>query len=132
MGPIKLGPIKQQPMQTDRLTDLSYLNEASAGNRKFIKNMIETFIAQTPELVKILKETSEKQDWIEFRKIMHKFKPTLAMMGINSLKDDVTFLETNVKQGLHLEKVPEKVLNIESICQKALIELKKELSAFSE
>ena len=119
-------------MQSDKLTDLSYLKEASAGNKTFIKNMIETFINQTPDLLDLLKKTSEKKDWIEFRKTMHKFKPTLAMMGIHSLKEHVVFLETNVKQGAFLEKVPELVLTIENSCQQALAELKKELKHFSE
>jgi len=118
-------------MKTDRLTDLSYLNEASAGNKKFIKSMIETFINQTPGIIKELKETSHNKNWAEFRKIMHKFKPTLAMMGIDSLKGDVVSLETNVKQGAFLEKVPELVLNIEKVCDKALVELGNELKSLT-
>ena len=119
-------------MQPDKVTDLSYLTEASAGNKVFIKNMIEVFIHQTPELITHLKETAENKDWTEFRKTMHKFKPTLTMMGIYSLKEHVAFLETNVKLGASLEKAPELVLTIENVCQQALAELKKELQSFSE
>ena len=119
-------------MQSDKVTDLSYLTEASAGNKVFIKNMIEVFVQQTPELIALLKETSEKKDWTEFRKIAHKFKPTLTMMGINSLKEEVAFLETNVKKGTFLEKVPDLVLTIDEVCKKALTELKSELKSLSE
>jgi PAS domain S-box-containing protein len=110
-----------------KIIDLSYLHEASAGNKAFITEMISIFLEQTPGFINHLIETSKEKNWLEFRKTLHKIKPTIIMMGIHSLEGDVPKIENSVKKGVDLDLVPALVDKMETICKKAYEELKTEL-----
>jgi PAS domain S-box-containing protein len=112
----------------EKVTDLSYLNDASAGNKNFISEMIHIFLEQTPGFINHLKKTCAEKNWVEFRKTMHKIKPTIIMMGIHSLANDIPRIENSVKKETNLEEVPSLVAKMESICGLAYAELNVELA----
>lgn len=117
-----------QPVITNQKhTDLSYLINASDNNAGFIKQMIEIFLKQTPDFLLELRTFHDKQDWESFRKVMHKMKPTIKMMGINELNKDVEFIETSVKQQQNLSEVSEHLTTIDTVCKAAFKELQLEL-----
>jgi PAS domain S-box-containing protein len=113
--------------EAEKVTDLTYLNEASAGNKTFIKEMITIFLEQTPDFINHLKETSKGKNWPEFRKTMHKLKPTITMMGIHFLQGDIPKIENSIKKETDLDTIPALVDKMESICKRAYEELKAEL-----
>src|SRR5436190_21936160 len=86
--------------------DLSYLIDASGGNNQFIKEMIEIFLKQTPLYIKELKKLCKEKNWVEFRKIMHKIKPTITMMGIREGDDYVKEVDYRIKNKIEIEKIP--------------------------
>ncbi|MBO9701110.1 MAG: response regulator [Sporocytophaga sp.] len=122
-------PIKTlQPVITNQKhTDLSYLINASDNNAGFIKQMIEIFLKQTPDFLRELRDFHDKHDWENFRKVMHKMKPTIKMMGINELNKDVEFIETSVKQQQNLSEVSAHLTTIDTVCKASFQELELEL-----
>ncbi|WP_051313081.1 response regulator [Sporocytophaga myxococcoides] len=122
-------PIKTlQPVITNQKhTDLSYLINASDNNAGFIKQMIEIFLKQTPDFLQELRTFHDNQDWENFRKVMHKMKPTIKMMGINELNKDVEFIETSVKQQQNLSEVSAHLTTIDTVCKASFQELQLEL-----
>ncbi|MFL5731308.1 MAG: Hpt domain-containing protein [Cytophagaceae bacterium] len=114
-------------MENSKVTELTYLKEASANNNAFLKNMIQIFLDQTPVLISELIKKSQAEDWTEFRKIMHKVKPTFTMMGIRRLEEIVHKIDAAVKQGIERENLPSLITDMEKICQLAYAELKDEL-----
>jgi PAS domain S-box-containing protein len=111
----------------EKATNLSYLYEASAGNKKFMSEMINIFLEQTPGFINHLKDTSNEKNWLEFRKTMHKIKPTIIMMGIHELENDIPKIENSVKKEVALDKIPSLIAKMESICARAYKELELEL-----
>ncbi|GAL86435.1 signal transduction histidine kinase [Sporocytophaga myxococcoides] len=122
-------PIKTlQPVITNQKhTDLTYLINASDNNASFIKQMIEIFLKQTPDFLSELRTFHDNQDWENFRKVMHKMKPTIKMMGINELNKNVEFIETSVKQQQNLSEVSSHLSIIDTVCQSSFKELQQEL-----
>lgn len=117
-----------QPVITNQKhTDLTYLINASDNNAGFIKQMIEIFLKQTPDFLHELRTFHDKQDWESFRKVMHKMKPTIKMMGIHELNKDVEFIETSVKQQQNLSEVSAHLSNIDTVCRASFHELQLEL-----
>lgn len=109
------------------LTDLNYLKDASAGNKVFIKEMIEIFLRQTPAYLSELKKSGEEQRWEEFRKVLHKLKPTITMMGIRKGDTLVKEIEYVVKHCPEADKINAMVGELEKICNASYLELKEDL-----
>ena len=116
-------------MGSSKITDLTYLTEASAGNKLFLKEMIEIFLKQTPLLIAGLFTTSQKKDWPEFRKIMHKIKPSITMMGIHELEPDIIKIDNAVKKGIEVEQLPMLLQKFEDVCNRSYSELNSELKS---
>lgn len=117
-----------QPVSNNhKHTDLSYLINASDNNAGFIRQMIEIFLKQTPEFLQDLRTYHDKQDWESFRKIMHKMKPTIKMMGIHELNKHIEFIETSVKQHQDLSEISDHLTIIDTVCRASFKELQQEL-----
>jgi HPt (histidine-containing phosphotransfer) domain-containing protein len=76
------------------LIDLSYLQEVASDNSDFMIEMIDIFLAQTPEYVSILSDAIDKQNWDKIAEMAHKIKPTLAFMGANEAKETMASIES--------------------------------------
>jgi signal transduction histidine kinase/CheY-like chemotaxis protein len=116
-----------QPVITQKHSDLTYLINASDNNAGFIKQMIDIFLKQTPEFLQELRTYHDNQDWENFRKVMHKMKPTIKMMGINELNKNIEFIETSVKQQQNLSEVSAQLTTIDTVCKASFKELQQEL-----
>ncbi|HXA02420.1 MAG TPA: Hpt domain-containing protein [Cytophagaceae bacterium] len=114
-------------MESSRVTDLTYLKEASANNMRFLREMIEIFLKQTPGLIASLHTASRDKNWIEFRRIMHKLKPSITMMGIHELETDILKIDNAVKNGIEIELLPLLLQKFEEVCNSSYEELRNEL-----
>ncbi|MFN6945207.1 MAG: response regulator, partial [Cytophagaceae bacterium] len=110
-----------------KVTDLNYLKDASGGNNKFIREMVEVFLKQTPDALESAKKHLDDNQWDPFRKAVHKTKPTIAMMGIYSLTEDIRTIEAMAKKEDDKPKIEELLLKVKKTCESAYVELKKEL-----
>jgi HPt (histidine-containing phosphotransfer) domain-containing protein len=118
-----------EKMEPPKITDLTYLTEASANNKNFLKEMIEIFLKQTPGLIAGLQKTSKEGDWAEFKKIMHKIKPSITMMGIHELESDIIKIDIAVKKGIDVEQLPFLLQRFEDVCNRSYEELRNELKS---
>jgi hypothetical protein len=107
--------------------DLSYLKDASGGNTKFIKEMVEIFLKQTPLYIIELKKYNNDKNWEEFRKIMHKLKPTITMMGIREGDNYVKEIDYKVKNNVETDGVSSLLDKMEVLFNKTYVELNEEI-----
>ncbi|MBX9850341.1 MAG: PAS domain S-box protein [Cytophagaceae bacterium] len=108
--------------------NLDYLKDASADNKAFIEEMIAIFLKQTPAYLKDLEGLLVKQNWTDFRKVMHKLKPTVSMMGIKEGEAYVKEIESIVKGNPQTEELIKLLNNLANVCNEAFIELQEELN----
>ncbi len=87
------------------LIDLSYLKEVSNDNTEFIVEMIDIFLAQTPDYVLILNNAIAEQDWSKIAEMAHKIKPTLGFMGADSAKGAMSSIESRAKDKQDYEGI---------------------------
>ncbi|MFY0674935.1 MAG: Hpt domain-containing protein [Bacteroidia bacterium] len=88
--------------------DLSYLNEISGGDEDFIKEMIETFLEETPKDLADVKTHLANENWEELGKTAHKMKSSIKMFGYGSVKDQAFFIEQSGKKNENIDALPGK------------------------
>ena len=91
----------------DKLYDLAQLEEVSAGNPEFVDMMVGKFLQLTPALVDRIEAGLQIQDWPEVKAAAHKMKPSIDMMGIESLRTVIREIEECAKTESNLEHIPE-------------------------
>jgi HPt (histidine-containing phosphotransfer) domain-containing protein len=85
--------------RTDAVSiDLTYLQEFSGGDRIFIRDMIETFLSETPTCLNSLKDSLRNAEWSEAYKIVHRLKPNLMMLGMHAQQELAATIESAIKQ----------------------------------
>lgn len=109
------------------ITDLQYLEQVSYGDKDFIKNMINTFIHETPAHFEQLQTYFNTASWSDFKETAHKMKPTFQMVGISSkMFED---LEYDADAG-DFQAIENKIEQLRHIIDKASEELKVKLKSY--
>ena len=102
---------------------LKKIQDASLGKDSFIKNMIQILQQEIPQNLEACSNQLEKLNYQEFSAGIHKLKNGLIMLGLNSLKKDLSTLETNAREQKQLQKLPKIFGGVKAICNKAIEEL---------
>ncbi len=116
------------------LIDLSYLQEVASNNVEFMVEMIDIFLAQTPEYVAILNDAINEENWLKIAEMSHKVKPTLAFMGANEAKETMASIESRAREKEDYEGVLADFKNLKEVFVQifsGLEEKRKELLANS-
>jgi CheY-like chemotaxis protein len=111
----------------EQLYDLSMVKSVSGGDENFIKKMVDLFIETVPQNVNELNTALKNEDWEQVSKMAHKLKSTVDSMGIKSLKTDIRTVETNAKHKESLLEIPGLAIKIESVINKCIDRLRKEI-----
>lgn len=110
---------------TEKLYDLSYLQELSQGDESFIHQIIETFLVMAEQSIDQLRIAQTDNDVLAIRKIAHKIKPTLANFQANSIKtliDKLNQAEPDSIEQEELRQDVEKVIHVLTTIQSQLKE----------
>ena len=108
------------------VVDLSYLKDISDNDEEFIKDMILSFMENSPVMIQDMKKAAKEKNWGEVGNIAHRIKPSIVFMGMNSIKDVVETIESNGLKGKNVDQIPELITRLEATCCQAYEELKHE------
>lgn len=78
--------------------NLDYLIELSYGDAKFVEIIIDTFLEETPLMLENLQALVPKKNWNDVYQVIHKLKPSFAMLGLNNLHEICLSIESALKQ----------------------------------
>ena len=112
--------------RTKAVVDLSYLKDISDNDEEFIKDMILSFMENSPLMIDEIKKAAEEKKWSEVGNIAHRIKPSIVFMGMNSIKDVVETIEANGLKGKNVDQIPDLIDRLEVTCKQAYEELKNE------
>ena len=116
---------KEQLLKINQdLTDLSYLKEISGGSEELMKEMIEIFLSETPDMLHGLTESAKTEDWKTFREIAHKIKPSITYAGIVSAEKLIEKIHEDAKNQTNLDEIPGLLPEFVSVCSAAIEDLK--------
>jgi len=77
----------------EKLYNLEQIEMMSGGNDSFVDKMVNLFIELTPELMNRIKSGLIENDFEEIKSAAHKMKPSIDMMGIIKLKNEIRNIE---------------------------------------
>lgn len=120
--------VEKQPekvIYSPKAKEVSYsieeIEKIGEGDEEFLNKMLKLFLQNANEGIQKLGMYFEKNDFEEVRKLAHKIKPSLNMMKINQISDEVRELEQQILiQGRsgrteylikHIEEVLQEVVN---------------------
>jgi HPt (histidine-containing phosphotransfer) domain-containing protein len=85
--------------------NLSQIEAIASGNQEFIDKMVTMFLDLTPDLIARIDSGIAAEDWDEVKAAAHKMKPSIDMMGIDSLHSVVREVEDRAKNRRELDSI---------------------------
>ena len=109
--------------------DLNYLTHRTKSNPALMMEMISLYLDQTPPLISAMKQGLLNKDWKTQQAAAHKIIPSFSIVGINPNFETMTkkIQEFAITQQ-QVDVVDDMVLQLESVCAQACIELEEELN----
>lgn len=116
---------------SDQSYDLSYLLESSLNDANYVRKMIELFLTKTPEYISELFELLEKNDLTALKKLVHKYKASVAIMGIRDAEKAIHQIESNISENQNLKDCRKLLEIVKSSSLKACEEIEAKLKTNS-
>ena len=102
---------------------LTKLQDIAKGNQKFIDKMLRLFIDQIPDSVNYIKTAYKEGDFEKIKKTAHKIKPTIDIMEIESLKDDIRHIEKYAEIYQSSEQLENLISHLDEVVERVVEEL---------
>ncbi|MFZ4398911.1 MAG: PAS domain S-box protein [Bacteroidales bacterium] len=111
-----------------KYTDLDYLIRRTKSNPILMMEMISLYLEQTPPLITAMKQSWKNKDWKSLYAAVHKMIPSFSIMGISiDFENMARKVQDFAKSQQESEGISDMVIQLETVCNQACIELKIEL-----
>jgi PAS domain S-box-containing protein len=118
---------KNSETQKIKYTDLNYLMKRTKSKPLLMMEMISLYLEQTPPLIRTMKESLRDKDWKTLQATVHKMIPSFSIVGINmDFENTARKIQEYSKTETQTDEIPDLVLQIENVCNRACEELKEE------
>ena len=107
----------------DKLYDLTKLENMAGGKSGFIDRILNIFREETPKSLAQLKTGLEEKDYDRIRAAAHKMKPSIGMMGIETIEKTIAQIEELSENQTHLHELPELIRKTDEVCNIVLKQL---------
>jgi len=112
--------LKKEVSTSIPVIDLAYIEDISAGNKTFKKEMIEQFLQQVPNELEQLEKAIEEKNLIAINSIAHGMKTSVSFMGLlPAIEKDILYFENIPQQFLISEEPNKRLIVIKKILEKA-------------
>ncbi len=113
-------------MSGDKLYSMDQLNLIGDGNDEFITSILTTFLQSIPQNAAELAAASGTQDWDKVYFLAHKMKPSIALLEIRSIHDEIIVVEQNARNKTELESIPPLVTHIHEVINQTVVQIKED------
>lgn len=107
-----------------KMYNLEQIEMMSEGNKEFVNKMVNLFIELTPELLNRINTGLIESDYDEIKSAAHKMKPSIDMMGIVSLKNEIRNLEKLALDRADVVTIKNAIVYLETTLEKVINQLK--------
>lgn len=114
-------------MQEKPLYSLDKLKEIDSSE-EFLLQVITIFLETVPANTEALAKACAEEDWEQVYFFAHKIKANVSLLCIDSILEDVRFVEQSAKGRVNLEVVAGKVSYIESVVLNVKREMKNQFA----
>lgn len=120
-------PAKTVEVEKESSYDLSYLRSVSANDQKFIQEMVQTFVQTIPPILTEMERSLTSKDWHRLSRLAHQIKPTFTLLGMDSLRKTIFFIEEHARLKSNLSKLTSVTTDFIRDCSAAIEELQDEV-----
>ena len=99
-------------MDSEKKYDLGFLKSISNTDEDFIKDMIQTFKQNTPQIILKMGRYMKNKKYIALGKEVHRLIPGVSFLGAENIKDDLIKIEQYVNDNTNLDDIPVLVENV--------------------
>jgi len=112
---------------SDRITDLTFLQSFTGGNKEKMNKYINIFLQMCPGQLDAMDSLLQSNNYDGLRATAHSLKPQITYMGIKPGEGLIKTIEHNAGDKINLDQLPGLLSTFKEICGKALEELKEEV-----
>jgi len=109
----------------DALTDLTFLQTFTGGNKDKIVKYINLFLQACPSQLDKMKSCLAGTDYPGLRAAAHSLKPQVIYMGMKKGEELIKKIEQLAGEQKDVEQLPGLLSDFEQICTAGIEELKK-------
>ena len=113
----------------DKILDISKLEKIMNNESEMVKKMLIKFNDLTPAYIADLDDAFNNQNWNELSKIAHKIKPSINLVGIESINTDFQNLEAFALDEKDLDSIPDIMNRIKIYMPKMFQEIEEKLNS---
>jgi HPt (histidine-containing phosphotransfer) domain-containing protein len=104
--------------------NIQKIQNFAENDKSFIKDMLNSFINNTPEYINSIKSAFENKEWEELAKAIHKIKPTFQYLSIEPIKLPLEQAEKFAKDDPQNQKLPSVLEEVYLMTLKSIEEAK--------
>lgn len=108
-----------------KLYDLNSLYDLSKDDNEFVDTVLKMFISQTPEILEKAGNKIKENDFTEVYKLMHQIKPSIEILGIYSILEEVKELERLAKENQNKEQITLLFKVVNDTLQEAVLQMQQ-------
>ncbi len=124
-GADKQLPPNKNGKKTNKVLNLTYLQDISKGNTDFITSMLQQFSAQMPAEIAELHNAISIPDFTLIKALAHNMKTTVAFVGLDkSLHPPLDLIE-NAALKQDISTIQQAFDKVKTLCEKAMNEIWK-------
>ncbi len=113
-------------MNSNKLFDLTNLDEMLGGDRQAMLQMVKIFLQATPESLTELNNCFDKDDLDGVSKLAHKLKSSIDIFSIEEIKNDIRRMENLARENVNTDEIPALMENINNILNEAIEQVRLE------
>ena len=119
--------------QQGKYTNLEFLRQLTKNNPDMIAEMINVYLEETPQLMKKMKQSLEKEDWENVRAAAHSIIPSFSTMGMSEEYAAMAKkIQENAEAKKNADEIKDLLHKMGRVCENAYAELRQELSELKE
>lgn len=113
---------------SERITDLTFLQSFTGGNKDKINKYINIFLQMCPGQLDAMQGMLQSNNYDGLRATAHSLKPQVTYMGIKPGEGLIKNIEQYAAEKINLDQLPDLFRSFREICGKAMTELKEEVT----
>lgn len=106
--------------------DLAQLRELAGDSEEFVIEMVSAFLEHGPSQIEEINDAMKTLNYIEVGRAAHKIKPTLDLMGVESLEKVIRKIEQYGKNEENLNELPALIKTVNDEIVEVFSEMKLE------
>lgn len=122
-------PKKSNAQEKTLLVDLSFVRELADGDTAYLKDVLGTFLENTPASLQLVRQSIQEKNWEQVFHTAHKMKSSLRIINIKVLDNLIEKIELAARNQQDLDQLPAWIEQCSQIYEQAQSILSSEYNA---